>query len=78
MAGLNPDNEHEITGGTLYHHGSELIVVPNVAKVPAGLKSRTREQAVVLEVPPGALKPGSYSVSLLGSEASRRWTLQVH
>ena len=73
-----PDNKQQLTGAELYVHGDELVVAPAFERLSGGLLSRTRENLVQLTVPAGALKPGSYRVTLVGARASRAWTLQVH
>ena len=72
------DNKAQLTDGLLYHRGTELIVVPVLEKLSSGLLARNRDSTVVLTVPAGTLKPGKYTVTLIGARASRRWTLQVH
>ncbi|HWA10855.1 MAG TPA: hypothetical protein VG838_15555 [Opitutaceae bacterium] len=72
------DNKAQPTGGQLYRHDNELILVPSFEKLDAGLLARTRDSTILLTVPAGALKPGRYDVRVVGVRASRRWTLQVH
>ena len=72
------DNKAEFTDGLLYHRGTELIVVPVLEKLSGGLLVRNRDSTVVLTVPGGTLKPGKYTVTLIGARTSRRWTVQVH
>lgn len=72
------DNKAQLTDGLLYHRGTELIVVPALEKLSGGLMVRNRDSTVVLTVPGGTLKPGKYTVTLVGARSSQRWTLQVH
>jgi hypothetical protein len=72
------DNKAEFADGLPYHRGTELIVVPVLEKLSGGLLVRNRDSTVVLTVPGGTLKPGKYTVTLIGARTSRRWTVQVH
>jgi hypothetical protein len=72
------DNKAQLADGLLYHRGSELIVVPALEQLDNGLLARTRDSTSVVTIPAGTLKPGNYTVTLIGARASRRWTLQVH
>jgi hypothetical protein len=57
--------------------GTEIAIAPHFEKLSGGLQTRTREDIVLLTVPPGALKPGAYRVTLVGQNASRAWSLKV-
>ncbi|MDB6127041.1 MAG: hypothetical protein JWM35_937 [Verrucomicrobia bacterium] len=73
-----PDNRRQLAGAELYVRGNEIVVAPDFDQLAGGLLSRTRENVIRVIVPAGTLKPGSYTVTLAGSRASRTWTLQVH
>jgi hypothetical protein len=73
-----PDNKQQLAGAQLYVHGNELVVTPEFERLAGGLLARNRERLIRLTVPAGALKPGSYRVTLVGAQSSRAWTLQVH
>jgi hypothetical protein len=73
-----PDNKQQLAGAQLYVRGSELVVAPDFERITGSLLARTRENLIRLTVPAGALKPGSYHVTLVGARASKTWTLQVH
>ena len=72
-----PDNKRQLSGAHLYEREGELVIVADFERLAGGLLSRTRDGAALLEVPPGSLKPGTYTVTLVGERASRRWTLRV-
>lgn len=72
------DNKALLAGGHLYRRDGEIIIVPSFEALNGGLQARTRDSVVLLTVPAGALKPGSYAVTLAGSRTSRQWSLQVH
>lgn len=72
-----PDEKHQFIGAELYVHGDELIVTPNFEPLVGGLQSRTSDSLVVVTVPGGTFKPGSYRVTLAGEKLSRAWTLEV-
>jgi len=73
-----PDNKEQPGGAELYVRGDEIWIAPTFEKLPGGLQARSRENLVLLTVPAGALKPGSYQMTLLGQSSSRAWTVQVH
>ena len=73
-----PDNQEQFRSAALYVRGEQIYVVAAFERLSGGLLSRTRESLVRLTVPAGALKPGSYRVTLLGSRLSKAWDLQVH
>ena len=73
-----PDIKQQLAGAELYVHGDELVITPNFERLAGGLLARNRERFIRLTVPAGTLKPGSYHVTLVGTQTSRSWTLQVH
>ena len=72
-----PDNKRQLSGAHLYVREGEAVVVADFERLSGGLLSRTRDGAALLEVPPGSLRPGTYTVTLVGERASRTWTLRV-
>ncbi len=73
-----PDNKEQLADAHLYHREGTLVLVPAFEKLDGGLLARTRESTVLVTVPAATLKPGSYTVTVIGGRASRSWTLQVH
>jgi hypothetical protein len=73
-----PDNKRQLAGADLYLRGDEIVITPDYEKLSGELLARTQDNIVQLTVPSGALKPGTYHVTLVGQQVSRRWTLQVH
>jgi hypothetical protein len=72
-----PDNKRQLSGAHLYEREGEIVIVADFERLAGGLLSRTRDGAALLEVPPGSLRPGTYTVTLVGERASRSWTLRV-
>jgi len=72
------DHHQQLAGAHVYVREAEVYIVPEFEKLSGELLARSRDSVVLLTVPPGALKPGSYQVSLVGARASRTWALQVH
>lgn len=72
-----PNNKQQLAGAELYLKGDEIVITPDFELVTGNLLTRTRENVILLTVPPGALKPGRYRVILAGQNSSRTWTLQV-
>lgn len=73
-----PDNRQQLAGAQLYLREDEIFLVPNFERLGGDLIARSRENVVLLTVPPGALKPGNYRAAILGAQTSKTWTLQVH
>jgi hypothetical protein len=73
-----PDNKEQLADAHLYLREGTLVLVPAFEKLDGGLLARTRESTVLVTVPAAMLKPGSYTVTVIGGHASRSWTLQVH
>lgn len=72
-----PDNKRQLSGAHLYEREGDIVIVADFERLDNGLLSRTRDGDALLEVPPGSLRPGSYSVLLVGERSSRTWTLKV-
>jgi hypothetical protein len=72
-----PDNKRQLSGAHIYEKPGEIVIVADFERLSGGLLSRTREGSVLLDIPPGSLRPGTYRVTLVGERASRTWTLRV-
>jgi len=72
------DEHQQLLGAHAYVREDQIFLVPEFEQVAGDLLARTRDTVVLLTVPPGVLKPGTYQVSLVGSRTSRTWSLQVH
>lgn len=72
-----PDDKQQLGGADIYLHGEDIVIAPTFEHVSAGLLTRSRQAAVLLTIPAGALKPGHYNVTLVGERVSRAWTLEV-
>ena len=73
-----PDNKQQLAGAELYVKESEIVITPDIELLTGGLLARSRESVILLTVPAGALKPGTYRVTLAGQHSSRAWSVQVH
>ncbi len=73
-----PDNKQLLAGAELYVKENDIVITPDFELLTGGLLSRSRESVILLTVPAGSLKPGTYQVKLAGQRSSRAWTLQVH
>ena len=71
------DNKQELSDVYLYAREGQLYIVPSFERLAGDLLSRNREFGLRVKVPPGALKPGSYAVTLVGAQASKTWSLQL-
>jgi hypothetical protein len=72
-----PSHKQQLAGAELYLRGHELVITPDFEKIPGELLARNSDNIVELTVPAGALKPGRYHVTLVASESSRSWTVDV-
>lgn len=72
-----PSDQQQLGGADLYLKGASLVVAPSFERVGGDLLTRTRHAIVLLTVPAGTLKPGTYTVTLPGEKSSRTWSLEV-
>ncbi len=72
------DNKRQLSGAELYIKDGTLTLLPTFEQLDGGLLARSRESVVLVTLPPGTLKPGTYKVTVVGERASRTWALQVH
>lgn len=71
------DNKRQLSGAHLYVREGELVIVADFERLGGELMARTRDGYALLTVPPGTLRPGTYTVTAVGERASRAWTLRV-
>jgi hypothetical protein len=72
-----PDDRHQLSGAELYLKGDVAVLAPTFERVGGDLLTRSRQSAVLLTVPAGTLRAGSYRLLLAAERSSRTWTLQV-
>jgi len=72
------DNKRQISGAELYLKDNVITLLPTFEQLDGGLMARSRESVVLVTVPAGTLKPGSYLAVVVGERTSRAWTVQVH
>ncbi len=72
-----PDDRHQLGGAELYLKGDALVLTPTLERVGGELLTRSRQSAVLLTLPAGTLRPGTYRVTLAAELSSRAWTLEV-
>ena len=72
-----PDDRHQLGGAELFLKGDSLVPTPTLERVGGDLLTRSRQAAVLLTVPAGTLRAGTYRVTLTAERASRTWTLTV-
>jgi len=73
-----PDDDRHLAGAELYVRGEEIVITPVFEQLGGKLSARTRDNVILIIVPAGALKPGSYQVTLAGERVSRSWLLQLN
>lgn len=72
-----PDDKQQLGGADLYVRGDQLVLAPTFERIAADLLTRSRQAAVLITIPAGALKAGHYTVTLVAERASRTWALDV-
>lgn len=72
-----PTDNQQLGGADLYVREQQLVIVPTFERVGGDLQTRSRQTVVLLTIPPGALKAGSYTATLVGERGSRSWPLDV-
>jgi hypothetical protein len=73
-----PDPQWQPGPVHLYKREDQITIVPELEKLSGDLLTRRADNSVLLTVPGGTLKPGTYTVMLVGQRQSHTWTLQVH
>jgi hypothetical protein len=71
------DQKHQLGGAQVFLRGESVIIVPQFEPLGGELTARSKESAVVITLPGGALKTGHYTVHLAGSQHSRQWQVEV-
>ena len=71
------DDRQQLAGAELFVRGETVVITPTFEPVPGTLQARALQSDVLLTVPPGALKPGSYTMTLVGERVSRTWPVDV-
>lgn len=77
LAGILPDDRHQLAGAELYVRGETIVILPTFEPTATDLVARSKEAVVLITVPAGALKPGTYMITLVAERASRSWPLEV-
>lgn len=72
-----PDKKNTLDETYVYVKEGEIAIVANFEKLSGELLARSRESTVLVTIPGGTLKPGTYHVRLIGAQSSPEWTLQV-
>ena len=72
-----PNDKQQLGGAELFIRGESLVLTPTFENASGDLQSRSRQAAVLLTIAAGALKPGTYTVTLVGERSSRSWPLDV-
>ena len=73
-----PDHHEQPAASVAYRRGQEVNFVIGYETNPGELLSRHTDAFLRLVVPAHAFEPGQYHATLIGAQASRRWTFTVH
>ena len=71
------DQKHQLVGAQVFVREGSVVIVPQFEPLNGELTARSKESSVVITLPGGALKPGTYTVHLAAQEKSRQWKLEV-
>jgi hypothetical protein len=72
-----PNTKQQLGGADLYVRGEEFVIVPRFEYLSGEIVTRSQTVAVLITIPPGALKPGRYTATLAGEHGSKTWPLAV-
>lgn len=72
-----PDDRQQLAGAEIYVKGDRILITPDFQILAPGLLTRSRDTLVLLTIPGGTLKPGTYRISLVGQNSSRSWTAEI-
>jgi hypothetical protein len=71
------DQKHQLGGAQVFVRSQSVVIVPQFEPLDGELTARSKESPVVITIPGGSLKAGTYTVHLAGSQQSQQWTLNV-
>jgi hypothetical protein len=71
------DQKKQPGGAQVFVRDDTVVIVPTLERLGGDLTARSKESPVVITLPSGSLKVGTYSMLLAGSEQSKQWTLEV-
>ncbi|MEZ0218256.1 MAG: hypothetical protein ACAH89_14050 [Rariglobus sp.] len=71
------DQKHQLGGAQVYVRGHQIVIVAQFEPLDGDLTARTKESTVLVTIPGGALKAGTYNAHLAGSTQSQQWTFNV-
>ena len=72
-----PNDQQQLGGAEMYVKGDEIVLVPTFERIDGELRRRSAQTVVLLTIPAGAVKPGQYTMTLVGERSSRSWPLEV-
>ncbi len=72
-----PDDKQQLGGADLYVRGDQVVLAPTFERIAGDLLTRSRHASVLITIPPGILKAGHYTATLLAEQASQTWPLDV-
>lgn len=72
-----PSEKQQLAGADIYLRGDTVVITPTLESVGGGLVSRSPQTIALLTIPAGVLKPGHYTVTVVGERTSRAWPLEV-
>ncbi len=74
-----PDNSAILGETRVYVKENDIAIVTDFDRIDSDLLARTREATVLLKLPAGIFRSGeTFQITLVGRNASKHWTLQVH
>lgn len=77
FTGTQPQLGEQLAHAEAYVHSGRITIAPAFEPLEGDLRSRSLETTAQLTIPAGALKPGTYEITLIGARNSLRWSLEV-
>ena len=72
-----PDYKTQIDGVLLLHKGRQIFLLPDFPRLGGQLLARWKESVVLVRFSARSFAPGSYTVTLCGSQRSKVWQFTV-
>ncbi|MES2692051.1 MAG: hypothetical protein V4773_01170 [Verrucomicrobiota bacterium] len=72
-----PTDKQHLGGAELYVREEELVLVPTFQRIDGDLLTRSRQTIVLVTLPAGTVKSGTYKITLVGEKSSRTWSLEM-
>ena len=72
------NNKQLLSGTYVYVKDQSIMIVPDFEKISGELLARTPVSVVQVTLPAGTLSTGTFHATLISSQESKQWEIQVH